>query len=431
MDSMTVTNQPIAGIDVHKKVLVVVVRLIQEGKVIYEKRKFGGTKEEIQHLAAWLQHWKATVVVMESTAQYWRPLWYGLEVYTEPRFELHLCNPLKIKAPRGKKRDYRDAQRLADRWAAGDLEDSFVPGQEQREWRSMTRARVHMKRKIGINRCQVEGLLEHGTIKLSSVVSDLFGATGWGILKLIAAGVTDVDVLVKQARGSLRRKDAELREALAGKLEPTHRLLLKQHMEQVELLRKQVEELNQALAVAMKEYVPTLTRLCKIPGVDLYSAQELLSEIGPKASAFPSAEQFAGWVGICPGSKESAGVNYSSRSPKGNRYLRRLLCQIAWGAVHNKESFFAGLFGRLKPRIEGRGAAWAVAHRIGKVIWLILHEEVEYKEMGPGKVSIQMLNRKFRRLMKEFARHGVDPRAILDEIQPAPAETLLLQSVQE
>jgi len=421
--------QPIAGIDVHKKILVVVVRLMEEGKVIYQKRKFGATRQEIDHVAAWLQHWKATVVVMESTAQYWRPLWYGLERYTEGPFQLHLCNPLKVKAPRGKKRDYRDAQRLADRWAAGDLEDSFVPGQEQREWRSMTRARVHMKRKIGINRCQVEGLLEHGTIKLSSVVSDLFGATGWAILKLIASGVTDVEVLVKQARGSLRSKESKLREALAGKLDRTHRLLLKQHMEQVELLRKQVEELNQALAVAMKEHVPALTRLCQIPGVDLYSAQELLAEIGPKAAAFPSADQFAGWVGICPGSKESGGVNYSSRSPKGNRYLRRLLCQVAWGAVHNKESFFAALFGRLKPRIQGRGAAWAVAHRIGKVIWLILHEEVEYKEMGPGKVGIQTLNRKFRRLMKEFARHGVDPRTILAEILPVPSP--LLETVNE
>ncbi|HEV3198959.1 MAG TPA: transposase, partial [Bryobacteraceae bacterium] len=129
-----------------------------------------------------------------------------------------------------------------------------------------------------------------------------------------------------------------------------------------------------------------------------------------------SAEQFAGWVGICPGKKESAGVNYSSRSSKGNRYLRRLLCQIAWAAIHTKETFFAGLFGRLKPKLDGKGAAWAVAHRIGKVIWLVLHQEVEYKEMGPGKVSPQTLNRKFRRLMKEFVRHGVDPRSVLDEI---------------
>lgn len=399
----------------HKKMLAVVVRLMRDGKVEYERRKFGTTRQDIeQHLVVWLKHLGVTTVVMESTAQYWRPVWYGME----PHFELHLCNPMQVKAPRGKKQDYKDAKRLSDRWAAGDLDDSFVPGKEQREWRAMTRARVHMKCKIGVNRCQVEGLLEQGSIKLSSVVSDLFGATGWGILKLIAKGETDVEVLVKEARGSLRKKEGKLREALAGKLDQAYGLLLKQHMEQVELLRKQVEELNQALAVAMHYHLPALIRLTKIPGVDLYAAQELLAEIGPKAYAFPSAKQFAGWVGICPGSKESAGVNYSRRSSKGNRYLRRLLCQIAWAAIHTKETFFAGLFGRLKPRIEGKGGAWAVAHRIGKVIWLVLHEEVEYEEKGPGKIKTQTLNRKFRRLMKEFARAGVDPRTLLDEIPP-------------
>jgi transposase len=420
----------IAGIDVHKRILAVVVRLIRDDKVVYERRTFGTTRQEIeQHLAVWLKHLGVTTVVMESTAQYWRPVWYGLE----PHFELHLVNPLRVKAARGKKRDYADAKRLSDRWAAGDLDDSFVPGKEQREWRAMTRARVHMKRKIGVNRCQVEGLLEQGSIKLSSVVSDLFGATGWEILKLIAKGVTDVEVLVKEARGSLRKKEGKLREALAGKLDPTYRLLLKQHMEQVELLRKQVEELNEAIAVAMHSHLPALVRLTKIPGVDLYGAQELLAEIGPKAAVFPTAEQFAGWVGICPGSKESAGVNYSSRSPKGNKYLRRLLCQIAWAAIRTKETFFAGLFGRLKPRIEGKGAAWAVAHRIGKVIWLVLHKEVEYEEKGPGKISTQTLNRKFRRLMKEFARHGVDPRTLLDEIPvvvPVPVPANLPQGAE-
>jgi transposase len=405
----------VAGVDVHKRILAVSVRIgrdDKDNKVVYEKRKFGTTGQEIEHLVAWLQHLRVTTVAMESTADYWRPVWDGLEAH----FELHLCNPLQCKAPRGKKRDYRDAQRLADRWAAGDLDDSFVPKKEQREWRAMTRARVHMKRKMGINRCQVEGILEQGSIKLTSVVSDVFGATGWAMLELIAMGVTDIELLLKEARGSLRHKKSKLKDALSGKLSPTLRLLLRQHMQQVELLRKQVEELNDALAVAMQYHLPALVRLCKIPGVDMYGAQELLAEIGPKAAAFPTANDFAGWVGICPGSKESAGKNYSSRSSKGNRYLRRLLCQIAWAAIRTKESFFEGLFRRLKPRIEGRGAAWAVAHRIGRVIWLVMHLEVEYVEKGPGTVNIKTLNRKFRRLMNEFARHGVDPRTMFDKL---------------
>ncbi len=213
----------------------------------------------------------------------------------------------------------------------------------------------------------------------------------------------------------------KLKEALAGQLEPIYRLLLRQHMDQVRLLRRQVEEINYALAEAMKEHLAALHRLSKIPGVDLYAAQELLSEIGPKAAAFASAEQFASWVGVCPGSQESAGVNYSHRSAKGNRYLRRLLCQIAWAAIHTKETFFAGLFARLKPRVEGKGAAWAVAHRIAKIVWLVLHQEVEYQEKGSAPPNQRTLVRKFKRMLKEFGSLGLDVRALLDQQLPAPA----------
>jgi transposase len=407
----------IAGIDVHKKMLAVVIRRQSGEQVAYEKRKFGTTRAEIQHLKAWLRTEAVSEVVMESTAQYWRPVWYGLE----PHFRLHLTHPLKTRAPRGRKSDFRDAQRLADRWSAGDLEDSFIPGAEQRGWRWLTRTRVQLRKKLGVIHSHVEGLLEQGGIKLAAVVSDLFGVSSWAMLEHIAEGVTDVEVLAGEARGALRHKDAELKEALAGQLEPVYRLLLKQHLEQVRLLRRQVEEINETLAGAMREHVAALHRLTRIPGVDLYAAQELVAEIGPTAVAFPSAEQFASWVGVCPGRQESAGVNYSHRSAKGNRYLRRLLCQIAWAAIHTKDTFFAGLFARLKPRVEGKGAAWAVAHRIAKVVWLVLHQQVEYQEKGAAPPNERTLVRKFKRMLKEFGSLGLDVRALLDSQLPAPA----------
>jgi transposase len=242
----------------------------------------------------------------------------------------------------------------------------------------------------------------------------LFGVSGWAMLEHIALGVTDVEVLAREARGTLRQKQAQLKEALAGQLEPVYRFLLRQHMEQVRLLRRHVEEINQALAEAMKEHVVVLHRLSRIPGVELYAAQELIAEIGPQAAAFATAEHFASWVGVCPGSQESAGVNYSQRSPKGNRSLRRLLCQIAWAAIHTKDTFFASLFARLKPRIEGKGAAWAVAHRMAKVIWIILHRGVEYQEKGSAPPNERTLLRKFRRMLKDFGNLGVDVRALLN-----------------
>jgi transposase len=405
----------VAGIDVHKRMLAVVVRQERDGQLEYDKQQFGTTRREIEHLAAWLQHRQVSEVVMESTAQYWRPVWNGLERH----FKLHLSHPLKTRAPRGRKSDFRDAQRLADRWSAGDLEDSFIPGAEQRAWRCLTRTRVHLKRKVGVIRSQLEGLLEQGGIKLAAEVSDLFGVSGWAILEAIARGETDVEAMAKQARGQLRKKREQLKEALAGKLEPVYRLLLNQYLDQVRLLRQQEAEINQALAAALKQHVEVIQRLTAIPGINVHAAEELVAEIGPDAAAFASAPQFASWVGVCPGSQESAGVNYSPRSAKGNRYLRRLLCQIAWAAIHTKETFFSGLFARLKPRIDGKGAAWAVAHRIGRVVWLVLHNKVAYIEQGPAPVNPRTLVRKLNRLMKEFASQGFDVHALLDQhLQP-------------
>jgi len=249
-------------------------------------------------------------------------------------------------------------------------------------------------------------------------VTDPFGVSGWAMLKLLAKGERDVKILVGEARGQLKKKEAELTQALVGKLNPTHRLVLQQSLDQVELLRRQIEEINQALKETMLPHTAALVRLVKIPGVDLAAAQELLAEIGPGAATFPSGGQFASWVGVCPGSQESAGVTYSRRSAKGNRYLRRLLCQIAWAAIRTKDTFYASLFRRLSQRLSAKGAAWAVAHRIGKVVWLLLHEEVEYRELGPAPQRPKSLVKKLQRLAKDFANAGVDLQAALAKCSP-------------
>jgi len=251
------------------------------------------------------------------------------------------------------------------------------------------------------------------------VVTDAFGVSGWAMLQRLAKGETDVDALAAEARGRLRKKGPALQEALAGRLEPIYQRLLKQNLEPVELLQKHIEEIQRELSLAMQTHTATLVRLTKIPGVDVAAAQELWAEIGPRAAAFPTAERFASWVGVCPGSKQSAGVCYSSRSAKGNCYLRRLLCQTAWAATHARDTFFGGLFARLVPRLGSRAAAWAVAHRIAKVVWLVLHENVEYRETGRASLKPAILARKFRRLLHELARAGLDAKTLLEQCAPA------------
>ena len=395
-----------AGIDVHKKMLAVVVRK-QNGEWI--QRSFGTTRREIEHLSAWLSQHEVQEAVMESTAQYWRPVWYGLEMH----FRLHLSHPLQTRAPRGRKRDFRDARRLVDRLWSGDLEESFVPRSEQRAWRWLTRTRVELKRRMGQIRAQVEGLLEESGVKLAATVSDVFGASGWAMLERLAAGETDAAVLADQARGSLRHKKEALQEALEGHCNATTRLLLGQCLEQVRLLQQHIAEIGRELSRNMRDHASTLQRLSQVPGVELAAAQELLAEIGPGASAFASAAQFASWVGVCPGQQESAGVSYSTRSPNGNRYLRRLLCQIAWAAARTRGCFFASLFARLSPKLGAKAAAWAVAHRLARLVWVLLHRGVEYVERGPTQADPRRLRRKFRRLLTELSRAGIDPKTLL------------------
>jgi transposase len=235
------------------------------------------------------------------------------------------------------------------------------------------------------------------------------------MLELIAGGETDVEILLARAHGRLLKKKAQLRDALAGELPASCRLLLRQQMEQVRVLRRQAEELTAELGRAMKEHALTLERLCKVPGIDLCAAQALLAEIGPRAAAFATPEQMASWIGVCPGSQESAGVSYSERSAKGNRYLRRVLCQVAWAAVHSAGTFFGQLFARLKPKIEAKGAVWAVAHRMAKVIWLMLTSEVDYVEKGPAPLDERTLRRKLRRLTRDFDQLGIDIHAALNQ----------------
>ena len=360
-------------------------------------------------MAAWLQHEGASEVVMESTAQYWRPVWYGLE----PHFQLHLVNPLTVRAPRGRKRDFPDAQRLVNRLASGDLVESFVPADEQRRWRSLTRMRVDIKRKLSRVNSQVEGLLEETRMKLSSVVSDLFGATGWAILQALACGESRPEVLAEQARGSLQQKRPRLQEALVGRMHADHRLLLNLYLSQAQLLIEQARQLDGAIAASMREHAAAMHRLCRMPGIDMTAAEDLLAEIGPGAVHFVTPERLASWTGMCPGSNESAGIHHSAHTANGNRFPRRIMCQIAWAAARTKGSFFQGLFQRLVTRLGPQSAVWAVGHRILKLIWRVLHNQIEYEERGPLPQNPRNLARKFRRLANQLRSAGLDPLTLM------------------
>ncbi len=409
----------IAGIDVHKKMLAVVVSNVEvESEFQFERRMFGSNPEQLRSLAAWLLEQEVEEVVMESTAQYWKPVWEELERYWKPMREkregarrksgtLHLAQAQSNRGRRGRKRDFPDAERLVKRLVARELTLSFVPDAEQRLWRTVTRKKDQLRRDRVRLHNQLESLLEEAHIKLSSLVSDLLGASALRMLKALADGETNPAALAALADQKLRATPEQLCDALGActDLKPVYRRLLKMVLEQLQFLEQQIGQLDQELATLLHPHQDAVQRLAEVPGLGVDSAQQIIAEVGPTAATFPSEKSLSSWVGACPGDEESAGVNYSHRSPKGNRQMRRLLNQAANAAAKTKGSIFEIVYRRSVTRLGHNQAIGVIAHRQCRLIWLILHQEVRYEERGPA-VTTQSKQRRTWKMIRQLRSLG-------------------------
>jgi transposase len=340
-------------------------------------------------------------IVMESTAQYWKPIWLDLE----PHFvQLHLAQAHSNRAPKGRKHDFADAQRLTRRLLAGELILSFVPDSEQRGWRTITRAKVQLVRHRVRLQNQLEALLEETRVKLSSVVGELLGWSGRRILRALADGESHPEALAALGDFRLKCSKQELADALRGQWQPLHRQMLKLFLERLELLDRQIQQLDQMAAGAMQRDQDAVLRLAEAPGFGPDSAQQTIAEVGAQARSFGSAAQFASWAGLCPGRQESAEHNHSSRSPKGNKFLRRILTQAAQAAVKKKGSHFQIVFRRWLPKLGYQAAIWAIAHKLARLAWKILHDGVHYLERGDDNPTVN--RRRAKKMVQVLRRMG-------------------------
>ncbi len=388
----------IAGIDVHKKMLAVVVADVEaEGEYQFERRRYGSNPDHVRLLSEWLIEQHVEEVVMESTAQYWKPVWGALERYWKPTCQkredarpmsgaLHLAQAQSNRGPRGRKKDFPDAERLVKRLVAQELILSFVPNAEQRLWRTVMRRKYQLTRDRVQLQNRLESLLEEAHIKLSSLVSDLLGASARRMLKALADGETNPTALAALADKKLRATQAQLCDALGActELNPVYRRLLKMALEELQFLEQQIVKLEQEMASLLSQCQEPVQRLAEVPGLGVDSAQQIIAEVGAKAATFPSQKHLASWIGACPGDEESAGVSKSHRSPKGNRHMRRVLNQCANAAVRVKGSIFEIVYHRLVPRLGHNQTIGAIAHRLSRLIWMILHQEIRYEERGPA-----------------------------------------------
>jgi transposase len=415
----------VAGIDVHKKMLAVVVADVSvDGDYHFEHLQIGTGPAQLRVLAEWLVERDVAEVVMESTAQYWRPVWEALERYWQPRrardgavAQIYLAQAQSNRGVGGRKKDFPDAERLVKRLVAQELTLSFVPDAEQRLWRTVMRRRYQLTRNRVQFQNRLEALLEEAHLKLSSLVSDLLGTSARRMLQAIADGATTPADVAALADQRLRATPEQLADALDActTLHPVYRRLLTLTLEELRLLETHLGHLDQQMADLLAPHHEAVQRLGEVPGLGVESAQQIIAEVGVTAATFPSARQLASWAGVCPGHEESAGINYNPRCPKGNRQMRRVLNQAANAAARAKGTIFAVLYRRLVARLGHAQVIGAIAHRLCRLVWKILHERVRYEERGPA-VDAQAARIRTRKMIR--ALRGLGYRVELPSPRP-------------
>jgi len=416
----------VAGIDVHKKKLAVVVADVEEDEYRFERCWYGSNPEQLRVLSEWLIEQQVEEVVMESTAQYWKPVWEALERFWKAKCQsregasrmsgtLHLAQAQSNRGRRGRKSDFRDAERLVKRLVSAELVLSFVPDAEQRLWRTITRTRYQRTRDKVRLQNQLEALLEEAHIKLSSLVSDLLGASARRMLRALADGGSDPVALAALADHRLRATPAQLHDALGActEINPVYRRLVKLTLDDFEFVEQQISQLDHEIASLLQGNQDAVKRLAAVPGLGVDSAQQIIAEVGATAATFASAKKLSSWVGACPGKEESAGVNRSRHSPKGNRQMRRILNQAANAAIKRKGSIFEIVYRRLVPRLGHNQTIGVVANPLCHLIWIILHKCVPYEERGPA-VSKQSQQRRTATMIRKLRMLGYRVEPIPD-----------------
>ena len=369
-----------AGIDIHKKTVVVCrITRCAMGDWQADTRTFGTTTRDLLQLADWLQAVRVTHVAMESTGVYWKPVFNILE----SQCQVMLVNAKHIKQVPGRKTDVKDAEWIAQLLQHGLLKASYIPETAQRNLRDMVRYRTKLiqDRSSEVNR--VQKVLEDANIKLASVVSDVMGVSSRDMLAQLIAGQDDPAQMAQLARGRMRDKIDALEQALTGFVQEHHRLMLRLHLEHIDYLNIQIAHLEEVIeqSVAPFDEADVMARLTEVPGVSLHAAHIILAELGVDMSRFESAGHAASWAGFTPGKNESAGRNTSSKTAKGNKYLKAALVQAAH-TQRRADNYLGAQYRRLARRRGAKRAAVAVAHSILVIAYHLLRDGTHYQERG-------------------------------------------------
>jgi transposase len=378
---MQVVHPCCCGLDIHKRTVVACVLLTSpNGHVQREVRTFGTMTTDLLALSDWLTQCAVTQIAMESTGVFWRPVFNLLE---DAGRTLVLVNPQPSKAVPGRKTDVKDSEWLADRVRHGLVPPSFIPPAPIRELRELTRHRKALiyQRTQEVNRLQQ--VLEGATSKLAAVATSMLGKSAREMLEALLAGEQDVAVVAELARGPMRAKMPQLRQALRGQLPSYHHVLLRQILAHSDFLDAAVVQLESEIEQRLRPYEQAVQLLHTIPGVKAVAAATLVAELGVDMSQFPAAKHLASWAAVCPGNKQSGGKRVSGKTRRGNAWLKAVLCEVAWANARSQTSSIGAQFPRLSRRRGVYKALVAVAHTLLVIIYHVLKTKQPYHELGP------------------------------------------------
>ena len=394
---MEVVNPRCAGLDVHKETVVACMANREGAKLSQEIRTFRTMTSDLLTLHDWLAAHRVTHVAMESTGVYWKPVYNLLE----GSFTVLLVNAAHIKNVPGRKTDVKDCEWIADLLAHGLLKGSFVPDQDMRDLRDLTRYRKSLtdERVRDINRLQK--LLETANIKLSSVASDVMGVSGRAMIEALISGNTDPEVLADLAKGKLRKKLSLLREALNGRFRPHHQFMLGEILSHLDFLDEAIERMSREIEEHIAPFLQEIELLKTIPGVNQKVAQAIVAEVGVEMNRFPSDRHLASWAGLCPGNNESAGKRKSGKTRKGDRWLKRSLIEASLAVSRTRDTYLATLYHRVARRRGKNKATVAVAHAIIVIAYHVITKKLPYREFGADY---------FDRLNEAYIKHNLIKR---------------------
>lgn len=405
---MQVIHRCCAGLDVHKQTVVACVRIARDREAVQHVETFATTTLGLLTMADWLSSYDVSVVGMEATGVYWKPVWHVLEGH----FDLVLANAAHVKNVPGRKTDINDAMWLADLLAHGLIRSSFVPPSAVQELRTLTRTRKQFVRERSAHLQRIEKLLEDANLKISVLLSDLQGKSGRAVLDAIVAGHDDPVFLVSCISVRVKATRAELLEALRGQITPHHRFMLKLHLTHINAVDAAIAAIEQEVGDALTPFRESAAHLSTMPGLSAVSASVVLAEIGVDMSRFPSAAHLVSWAGLCPRNDESAGKRRSTRLRHGGTWLKTTLVQAAWAAVRVKGGYLQAQFHRLRSRRGAKKAIMAVAASMLAAAWHMLRNQTDWKDLGAAHFDRADRTKTVKRLLKRLRDIGVNAQIV-------------------